>query len=100
MLGMDAGIDDEATRAEEFGSELSEPSFQIDVIPARLCSQVFGIQPPAFAECGYTTKRSDLPESWYRWILDLQCNLEVVPRYGLVIDERTQSKLRHAFLTQ
>src|SRR5206468_1159742 len=95
MLGVQAGIHNQTPRAEQFEVELTEAPLDVVPIPARFGGQSFGIQPPSLAQRGDSSERPDLAEARQILVFDLQRDLEVMPRHGLVVDDAAQTELRH-----
>src|SRR5262245_21899339 len=95
VLGVNPRVDDESPRAKERAIQLSQESFGIAFVPARLGGKLFGIQSPAFAERGDSAKGAQAPEEGQRLVLAIERHLEVMSRHRLVVHERSQAELRH-----
>src|SRR6478736_2286891 len=52
VLGVDAGVDDEAPGAEQLHVELPELALEIVLVPAGLGREALGVQTPSLAERG------------------------------------------------
>src|SRR5262245_51803536 len=84
---MDTGVNHQAPRSEQFRVELSQPSFQISVVPSCLRREFLRVKAPSFPQRGNTAKSAGLPKSWDGFILHLQCDLEMMSWDGLVINQ-------------
>src|SRR5262249_34586592 len=63
-FSMDTRIHDQAPCSEQFRVELSQPSFQISVIPSRLGRELLRVETPPFTKRGNAAKSAGLAESW------------------------------------
>ena len=88
---MDAGVDDEANRAEKFGLQPAEIAEGIAVVPAGLLREPFRIKRPAFL---IRRERNQLPELRQPFQFLRGRNLPMMAGHAFVIRERAHAPLR------
>src|SRR6202022_880295 len=93
MLRMQAGVDHQSPRTEEFRVELSEQTFRVTVIPLGLGGQLFRVKSPSFTEGRNAPERAYPSKPRQARILHLQGDLKVMAWHRLVIDQRAEPKL-------
>jgi len=83
-----AGIDDEAARAEEFVAELAEVAFGVAFVPAVFGGQLLRVERPTLAVRGDQAEHAVASEARQAGHFILERELEMMAGHGLVINER------------
>src|SRR5207247_1820031 len=96
VLGVEAGVDDQTTRAKELGVELAEESLRVALVPAGFRREPFPVHRPALAEDRDEAVGADLPEARPVLVHPHDRDIVVSPGHRLAISQRPPSVLGYA----
>src|SRR5439155_6418942 len=88
-LGVQTRIHYQPARAKQRLGQLVQLAFRIAVVPAGFGGEPLRVEPPTFNKRRVVTEDPESPETGQIRVLQLEGNLEVMPRHGFVIDRGT-----------